>query len=206
MTPASFFTGAPPGSRGQKKEIEKPRPSPAGPRKSLYAVFSARETSLVHPLKVDSRRMREAHTMVAMRLKPRITILLKCRMLSHASYDRKRTARKPTEGSRPLNTTRLNGSCLCAISQLGLYMSRRSWPIARSNGRICSLRIECRSNWPKSRQNIVLRKTRPTDGRRSALRGSPAPRPRTRRSERPCPFMGDCPDMPRFSSGVCFRG
>src|SRR5258707_1508974 len=75
MTPASFFTGAPPGSRGQKKEIEKPRPSPAGPRKSLYAVFSARETSLVHPLKVDSR-MREAHHIVAVRLKPCITILL----------------------------------------------------------------------------------------------------------------------------------
>src|SRR5580692_1990097 len=37
MTPASFFTGAPPGSSGQKQEIEKPRPSPAGPRKSLYA-------------------------------------------------------------------------------------------------------------------------------------------------------------------------
>src|SRR3981189_1407402 len=82
--------GAPPGNSGQKKEIEKPRPSPAGPRKSLYAVFSARETSLVHPLKVDSR-MREKHTIVAVRLKPRITILLK----------RKRTARSraaPTEG------------------------------------------------------------------------------------------------------------
>jgi hypothetical protein len=79
MTPASFFTGAPPGNSGQKKEIEKPRPSPAGPRKSLYAVFSARETSLVHPLKVDSR-MREGHTIVAVRLKPRMTILLKCRM------------------------------------------------------------------------------------------------------------------------------
>jgi hypothetical protein len=61
MTPASFFTGGTAGSTGQKKEIEKPRPSPAGPRKSLYAVFSVRETSLVHPLKVDSR-MREVQT------------------------------------------------------------------------------------------------------------------------------------------------
>ena len=43
MTPV-LLTGAPPGSRGEKKEIEKPRPSPAGPRKSLYAVFRARET------------------------------------------------------------------------------------------------------------------------------------------------------------------
>jgi hypothetical protein len=81
------------GTAGQpwaKKEIEKPRPSPAGPRKSLYAVFSARETSLVHPLKVDSR-MRESHTIVAVQLKPRMTILLK----------RKPTARSraaPTEG------------------------------------------------------------------------------------------------------------
>src|SRR5450755_3547690 len=80
MTPASFFTGAPPGSSGQKKEIEKPRPSPAGPRKSLYAVFSARETSLVHPLKVDSK-MREVRRIVPVRLKPRMTMLLKCRML-----------------------------------------------------------------------------------------------------------------------------
>src|SRR5712691_8834884 len=91
-TPASFFTGAPPGSSGEKKEIEKPRPSPAGPRKSLYAVFSARETSLVHPLKVDSR-MRESHTIVAVRLKPRITILLKrtarSRAASFRQLDRK---------------------------------------------------------------------------------------------------------------------
>ena len=74
MTPASFFTGGTAGQQWAEKEIEKPRPSPAGPRKSLYAVFSARETSLVHPLKVDSR-MREVHTIVAVRLKPRITIL-----------------------------------------------------------------------------------------------------------------------------------
>ena len=35
---------------------------------------------MVHPLKVDSK-MREVHTIVAVRLKPRMTILLKCRML-----------------------------------------------------------------------------------------------------------------------------
>ena len=52
--PASFVAGAPPGSAGQKKKMEKPRPSPAGPqKKSLYAIVSAREISLVHPLKVD---------------------------------------------------------------------------------------------------------------------------------------------------------
>jgi hypothetical protein len=86
----------------------------------------------------------------------------------NASYDRKRTGRSqscvlssiqfhdatafetawrapsPT-GGHPLNTTRLNGSCLCAISQLGSYKSCRSWPISRSNGCICSVRIECRS-------------------------------------------------------------
>ena len=76
MTPASLFTGAPPGNSGQKEEMEKPRPSPAGPRKSQYAVFSARETSLVHPLKVDSR-IREVHITLAVRLKSRITMLLK---------------------------------------------------------------------------------------------------------------------------------
>ena len=116
MTPASFFTGAPPGSRGQKKEIEKPRPSPAGPRKSLYAVFSARETSLVHPLKVDSR-MRDWHTIVAVRLKLRITILLKKANGPQQSCTHR--------GAAIRLTTRLNGSCLCAISQLGSYMSCR---------------------------------------------------------------------------------
>jgi hypothetical protein len=78
MTPASFFTGAPPGSVG-RKEIEKPRPSPAGPRKSLYAIVSARETSLVHPLKVDTK-ISETHS-IAVRWKPRMTNLLKCRVL-----------------------------------------------------------------------------------------------------------------------------
>jgi hypothetical protein len=33
---------------------------------------------------------------------------------------------KPTEGGYSLNTTRLSGSCLCAISQLGSYMSCKS--------------------------------------------------------------------------------
>jgi hypothetical protein len=75
--------------------------------------------------------MSEVHTIVAVRLKPRMTILPK----------RKRTARgrvacfpaqplwrprgallaKPTEGDHQLNTTRPNGSCLCAISQLGSW-------------------------------------------------------------------------------------
>src|ERR1700754_3007755 len=55
--------------------MKKPRPLPAGPRKSLYATFSARETSQNHPLKVDSR-IREVHTMVA-RSKLRMTRLLK---------------------------------------------------------------------------------------------------------------------------------
>jgi len=52
--PASFVAGAPPGSVGHKKKMKKPRPSPAGPqKKSLYAIVSAREKSLVHPLEVD---------------------------------------------------------------------------------------------------------------------------------------------------------
>ena len=113
--PASFFTGAPPGISGQKNKIEKPHPSPAGPRKSLYAVFSARETSLVHPLKVDTK-IREAHTM-AVRLKPRMTILLKRRMLFASTSD----------GS---NISRLNGSCLCVISQLPrCRATSRLWPV-----------------------------------------------------------------------------
>ena len=73
------------GRHWAEREMEKPRPSPAGPRKSMYAVFSARETSLVHPLKVDSK-IREAHT-IAVRLKPRIMILVKCGMLSASTGD-----------------------------------------------------------------------------------------------------------------------
>lgn len=108
--PCPSSQGHPPGSSGQKKEMEKPRPSPAGPRKSLYAVISARETSLVHPLKVDSR-MRERH--MAVRWKPRITILPK----------RKRAARsgvalQPT-GGHPLQISRPDSFRLCASSQSG---------------------------------------------------------------------------------------
>jgi hypothetical protein len=51
-------------------------------------------------------------------------------------------------------------------------MGCRSWPISRSNGCICSLRIECRSELaaiPMSDdETIVLRKTHRTDGRRSS--------------------------------------
>ena len=39
---------------GDHQKQKRPRPSPAGPqKKSLYAIVSAREISLVHPLKVD---------------------------------------------------------------------------------------------------------------------------------------------------------
>jgi hypothetical protein len=69
----------------------------------MYAVFSARETSLVHPLKVGSQ-ISEPHTM-AVRLKPRMTILLKCRVLFASTSDRS-------------NIGTLNGSRLCVISQL----------------------------------------------------------------------------------------
>jgi len=108
--------------------------------------------------------MREVHTIVvAVQLKPRMTILLKCRMLliengradsRVACFRQFNFMAQPTSkprGALPHRrpaihyTTRLNGSCLCAISQLGSYMSCRSWPISRSNGSICSVRIECRS-------------------------------------------------------------
>ena len=69
----------------------------------MHAVFSARETSLVHPLKVDSQ-IREPQTM-AVRLKPRMTILLKIPDASASTGD----------GS---SISRLNGSCLWGISQL----------------------------------------------------------------------------------------
>ena len=137
MTPVLLHRGTA-GRRGEKNEMEKPRPSPAGPRKSLYAVFSARETSLVHPLKVDSR-MRESHTIVAVRLKPRMTILLKrkrtargrvaCFMAQPLARPRGAHLAKSTGGDHPLNTTRLNEPCLCAISQLN-YELRSSTVIS----------------------------------------------------------------------------
>jgi hypothetical protein len=54
--------------------MKKPHPLPAGPRKSLYATFSAHETSQNHPLKVDSRIKEVHHTMVV-RSKLRMTTL-----------------------------------------------------------------------------------------------------------------------------------
>jgi hypothetical protein len=112
--------------------------------------------------------MSEVHHIVPVRLKPRMTILLKCRMLfampatieNGRADSRVACFRQFTFMAQPLSrprgelphrraavhsTTRLNGSCLCAISQLGSYMSCRSWPISRSNGCICSVCIECRS-------------------------------------------------------------
>jgi hypothetical protein len=112
--------------------------------------------------------MSEVHHIVPVRLKPRMTILLKCRMLfampatieNGRADSRVACFRQFTFMAQPLSrprgelphrraavhlTTRLNGSCLCAISQLGSYMSCRSWSISRSNGCICSVCIECRS-------------------------------------------------------------
>ena len=85
MTPASFFTGAPPEDMGRTRKYKAPSVA-GGAQKSLYAVFSARETSLVHPLKVDSE-IRVAHTM-AVRLKPRMTILLSVPVVSSESGSR----------------------------------------------------------------------------------------------------------------------
>jgi hypothetical protein len=80
--------------------------------------------------------MREAHITVAVRLKPRMTILLKrkrtsrsrvaCFLAQPPSRPRGALLAKATEGDYPLNTTRLNDFCLCAISQLGSCMSCRS--------------------------------------------------------------------------------
>jgi hypothetical protein len=54
MTPRPLSQGHRRAALGKKMKMEKPRPSPAGPqKKSLYAIVSAREISLVHPLKVD---------------------------------------------------------------------------------------------------------------------------------------------------------
>lgn len=47
--PASFVAGAPPGSAGQKKKMEKPRPSPAGPQKNPSTQLSAHANILGSP-------------------------------------------------------------------------------------------------------------------------------------------------------------
>ena len=70
--------------------------------------------------------MSEAHHMVvvAVRLKPRMTILPERKRTAaaelHTSWGNSfETAWcKPTEGDQPPNTTRLNDSCLCAISHV----------------------------------------------------------------------------------------
>src|SRR5450755_4773823 len=80
-----------------------------------------------------------------------------------ATIENEQPVSPPRDGHLP-NTTRLNGSCLCAISKLGSYMSCRSCPISRSNGCICLLRMECRSELAAipltDDETIVLRKTR----------------------------------------------
>ena len=73
--------------------------------------------------------MSEVHTIVAVRLKPRMTILLKRKrtarsrvarfMAQPLSRPRGALLAKPTKDDHSLNTTRQNDSCLCAISQLG---------------------------------------------------------------------------------------
>jgi hypothetical protein len=75
--------------------------------------------------------MSEVHTIVAVRLKPRMTILpnenerpVAELRASRRNRFRDRVARSwpsPPRGDHQLNTTRPNGSCLCAISQLGSW-------------------------------------------------------------------------------------
>jgi hypothetical protein len=72
--------------------------------------------------------MRVAHITVTVRLKPRMTILLKRKRTAVAepsiqlhgatAFETEARLAKPTEGDHLLNTTRPNDSCLCAISQL----------------------------------------------------------------------------------------
>jgi hypothetical protein len=89
MTPASFFTGAPPGSSGQIKRNRK-APSVAGGAQKIpvRGIVSARETSLVHPLKVDSKLI-QVDCIVTVRLKPRMTILRKI-LRGAAAFERAR--------------------------------------------------------------------------------------------------------------------
>jgi len=139
MTPASFRR-APPGGNGEKKEMEKPRPSPAGPRKSLYA-YLAHAKHLVHQLKVDSA-VRQLYTSVSLRVKLRMTILLKRKRMARgrAAYLRSiqfhgatafeiawRALGQAHRGAT-INLTQPDrtASCLCAISQLGSCMNCRS--------------------------------------------------------------------------------
>ena len=109
-----------------------------GAQKNPCTRYSAHAKPLVHPLKVDSR-MREAHIIVAVRLKPRMTILLKrkrtargrvaCFMAQPLARPRGAHLAKSTGGDHPLNTTRPNEPCLCAISQLN-YELRSSTVIS----------------------------------------------------------------------------
>lgn len=125
---------------GRKKKWKSPVRRRRGPENPC-TLYSAHAKPLVHPLKVDSR-MREVHTIVAVRLKPRMTILpkrkrtarsravLSVNSISWRNRFRDRVARtwpSPPRGDHQLITTRPNGFCLCAISQLGSCMSCRNW-------------------------------------------------------------------------------
>src|SRR5438874_8325568 len=154
--------------------MEKPRPSPAGPRKSLYA-YSAHAKPLVHPLKVDSR-MREAHIIVAVRLKPRMTILLKrkrtargrvaCFMAQPLARPRGAHLAKSTGGDHPLNTTRLNEPCLCAISQLNYELRSSTVISARREPR--QLRRDGDRSGRSSRRTCARPCESPASGGRTA--------------------------------------
>ena len=75
MTPVLLHRGTAGQPWGEKRNRKAPSVA-GGAQKISVRGYSAHAKPLVHPLKVDSR-IREAHITVAVRLKPRMTILLK---------------------------------------------------------------------------------------------------------------------------------
>jgi hypothetical protein len=162
MTPASFFTG---GTAGQQWAETRNRkaPSVAGGAQKISVRGIQRTRNLVgSPAQGGLKNEREAHHSGRaietahndppknQNGRPIADLRLRQFNLMTQRF-RDRVAHSwpsPPRGDHPLNTTRLNGSCLCAISQLGSYISYRSWPISRSKG--CISPALCRKLSPVS--------------------------------------------------------
>ena len=134
MTPVLLHRGTRRAAVGRKKKWKSPVRRRRGPE-NPSTQYSAHAKPSVHPLKVDSR-ISEAHITWAVRLKLRMTILLKRKRTAepsiqlHGATAFETAWRAPGQAHRgrpSLNTTKQNGSCLCAISQLGSCTSCRSW-------------------------------------------------------------------------------
>jgi hypothetical protein len=109
MTPASFFTGAPPGRCGHKKKIEKAPSVTGGAQKIL--VRGIQRTRNLFGSPAQGGLNKNLHT---------------GRAIETAHSDHPKMPHAFRNASYGWSISRLNGSCLCAISQLPRRCRRES--------------------------------------------------------------------------------